>query len=202
MRTTYTRGHGLLEKQLSRLRARKADILIPDSCRNGWILDIGCGAYPFFLKSTQFNKKIGIDQQNCQHNVSGIKMLTWDISSKAGLPIKNDSFDTITMLAVLEHIEQQRLIEILNEIQRVLKPGGYFIATSPVSWTKSILFILSRINLLSKTEVDDHKFTYTLGSIKDVINNSNFNNGKKTLGYFEFGMNMWICICKPPLPEG
>lgn len=57
----FTRGKGLLESVLAGMRARKANQLIPDELRTGRILDIGCGAYPYFLSHTFFHEKAAID---------------------------------------------------------------------------------------------------------------------------------------------
>ena len=53
---------GLLENVLAKLRARQANLLIPDNCRNGRLLDIGCGETPFFLQSIEFKYKYGINK--------------------------------------------------------------------------------------------------------------------------------------------
>jgi len=57
-----TRGHGALEGYLARRRARKANQLIPSESRSGRLLDIGCGSYPYFLATTRFAEKWGVDQ--------------------------------------------------------------------------------------------------------------------------------------------
>jgi len=54
-----TRGNGLLEGCLARRRCARADALIPDELRAGRILDIGCGRYPLFLRTTAFREKVG-----------------------------------------------------------------------------------------------------------------------------------------------
>ena len=59
-----TRGKGLLEPSLARLRANRANQLIPKSLRDGRILDIGCGSYPYFLSHTSFQEKFAIDCSN------------------------------------------------------------------------------------------------------------------------------------------
>ena len=59
---TYTRGKGLLEPLLARLRTHKANQLIPKESREGRILDIGCGSYPYFLAHTAFKEKFAVDQ--------------------------------------------------------------------------------------------------------------------------------------------
>lgn len=68
----FTRGHGLLEPILSKLSARRANQLIPSQLRNGRILDIGCGSYPYFLSHTSFADKFSIDQNNPTQEPEGI----------------------------------------------------------------------------------------------------------------------------------
>ena len=48
------------------------------------------------------------------------------------LPLKNDSVDVIISDYVLEHIENVE--DFFSEVDRVLKPGGYFFARTPHSW--------------------------------------------------------------------
>ena len=52
----------MLEKFLSRARAKIANNLISAQHRKGRILDIGCGEYPHFLINIEFNEKYGIDR--------------------------------------------------------------------------------------------------------------------------------------------
>lgn len=44
---------------------------------------------------------------------------------------QNNSFDLVVAFDVLEHIHHEQLINFLNNIKRVLKSGGYFIARFP-----------------------------------------------------------------------
>ena len=62
MKVKVTRGHGLLERFLARKRACMANQLIPSHLRNGRILDIGCGSFPYFLLNTVFTEKCGLDK--------------------------------------------------------------------------------------------------------------------------------------------
>lgn len=45
-------------------------------------------------------------------------------------PFENDRFDIICAFQVIEHIPEQKLIDWLTEIKRVLKPGGKFYAST------------------------------------------------------------------------
>lgn len=60
--TRVTRGKGRLETFLARHRARMANRLIPDELRSGRIVDIGCGSYPYFLSTTRFAQRYGLDR--------------------------------------------------------------------------------------------------------------------------------------------
>ena len=60
--TPLTRGKGLLEPTLARLRTQRANNLIPRDLRAGRILDIGCGSFPYFLAHTAFEEKFAVDQ--------------------------------------------------------------------------------------------------------------------------------------------
>lgn len=67
------------------------------------------------------------------------KELDYRPSNKDGsLPFPDDSIDVMTAFDVLEHIPRQSslvsgnpFIEIMNEVHRVLKPGGILLAVTP-----------------------------------------------------------------------
>lgn len=190
MTTNFTRGSGLLEKFLSEKRAQKANEFIPNSFRDGNILDIGCGFYPHFLTSTKFKNKFGIDPAvNTQ--VKGIKLQKIDIA-KQKLPFKDNSFEVVTMLAVFEHIEKEKLTSAIKEINRVLKPEGRLIITTPSPWSDKLLHHMARLGLISSEEIHDHKSHYTQSKILDIIESSGFNKSKMKKGYFEAYLNMWF----------
>jgi ubiquinone/menaquinone biosynthesis C-methylase UbiE len=48
---------------------------------------------------------------------------------EAELPFESDSFDVVTILDVIEHVKDQD--RVLQELRRVLKPGGTLIITAP-----------------------------------------------------------------------
>ena len=47
------------------------------------------------------------------------------------LPFGDDLFDAVVMTEVLEHLDEQVRIETLEEVRRVLRPGGRLIGTVP-----------------------------------------------------------------------
>jgi predicted SAM-dependent methyltransferase len=52
-----------------------------------------------------------------------------DISDK--LPFPKDAADEVLVIDCLEHIRPAKIMRVLSEIYRVLKPGGLFIAEVP-----------------------------------------------------------------------
>mgnify|MGYP002413498416 CR=1 FL=1 len=53
--------------------------------------------------------------------------------AKRGIPFEDNTFDKLYAMDVIEHIEEyEDLIFLINEIWRVLKPGGIFEFTTPM----------------------------------------------------------------------
>src|SRR5512141_1538345 len=113
----FTRGKGLLEPLLARLRAQRANSLIPADLRAGRILDIGCGSFPYFLARTSFEQKFAVDQlpPNEQGKALNIQWHTLDLNSTPKLPFKNDFFNVITLLAVVEHLNPNSMAALFQE---------------------------------------------------------------------------------------
>jgi SAM-dependent methyltransferase len=186
-----TRGHGLLEPFLARQRARIANRLIPSHLRAGRILDIGCGSYPYFLSHTSFKEKFAIDQFPASHSISDIAWHTLDLNSQPKLPFGDGFFSVVTLLAVVEHMNPDSLVELFRECRRVIMPGGMVILTTPAAWSDRPLRLMARLGLVSKEEIDEHVFTYTLPLIGWYFGVSGFLMQNLRFGYFEFGFNLW-----------
>lgn len=196
-----TRGNGVLETFLSKQRSLMANKLISINQRKGRVLDIGSGSYPLNLINTIFNDKYAIDKfLNEDHKkideCKDINFFNFDLEKETILPFNDNYFDVVTMLAVFEHIEKDKLIPIILEIKRVLKNDGSYILTVPAYWTDKLLVILSKIGLVSKEEVEEHKDSYTHKKIFYYLNKSGFSNENIRVGYFELFMNLWVVAKK------
>lgn len=190
--TSFTRGFGLLEVFLAKKRAQKANDLITDNLRTGIILDVGCGSYPYFLLNTKFKDKYGVDPSLKITSNQDIKLEKLDIS-KISLPFKENTIDVVTMLAVFEHIDKDKLDLVLSNIYKILKQNGIFIITTPAPWADKLLHNMAKIGLISSEEIHEHKTHYQRFEINDMLKKAGFNeyNGLES-GYFELGLNMWF----------
>ncbi len=191
-----TRGKGLLEPLLARLRARKANQLIPGGLRDGRILDIGCGSFPYFLSHTYFKEKYAIDQFPAGMQGLDIHWSVLDLNQAPQIPFEEAYFDVITLLAVVEHLNPDSLVILLKDAYRSLKPGGLLIMTTPASWSDRLLHWMARVNLVSKEEIEEHVFPYTLPLLGWYLGVAGFEMTNLRFGYFELLLNMWATARK------
>ena len=193
----YTRGEGLLEGFLAKKRSAKANSLIKDFHRKGRILDIGCGSYPYFLMTVDFKEKYGVDPVLDMSKIKNGKVILKKLDvTEQKLPFADNNFDVITMLAVFEHIDENKLKFILSEIKRVLKKEGILIITTPAPWSDRVLHFMARVGLISKEEMEEHKHNYDSKAIRNILVESGFKKVKIKKGFFEIYMNMWLAAAK------
>ncbi len=194
----FTRGKGLLEPWLAHKRAQRANSLIPSELRSGSILDIGCGSYPYFLSHTVFKQKFAVDQlPPSEHGRKlDIHWYTLDLNSTPQLPFDDNFFSVISLLAVVEHLNPNSMASLFQETYRVLRPGGIVIMTTPAAWSDGLLKLMANLNLVSKEEIHEHVFAYTLPLLGWYFGRAGFEMTKVDFGYFEAMLNMWAVAKK------
>lgn len=131
------------------------------------ILELGTGAGETMIEIKKRGHQIeGIDIfPNKELLEKGYKIIKHDLNK--GLPYKNNSFDIIIALEVLEHLYNP--FEMMKEIKRVLKPNGYAIISMPNSAS-----VFSRIGQLyeKRRDVLDiywHHFQPSITSINHLV---------------------------------
>ena len=194
-----TRGKGLLEPMLADLRAQRANKLIPTELRQGRILDIGCGSFPYFLAHTAFAEKFAIDQIPLpEHTATELKIesFTLDLEIEPRLPFEDNYFESVTLLAVVEHLDPALMAKLFKEIYRVLKPEGLVILTTPAAWSDGLLKFMAQVGLVSAEEIHEHAYAYTLPLLGWYFGQAGFEMTKTKFGYFEFMLNMWATAKK------
>jgi len=192
MQNNVTRGHGFLEKFLSHKRASMANKHIPDNLRDGRILDLGCGFYPYFLSTVKFKDKFGLNSIFAQEQIEGLYLTKYEFNANSVLPFADSFFNVITMLAVAEHLEPKIVANVFKEANRILSPGGRFLITVP--WGQADLFLrfLSKIKLVSSVEIDEHKQFYSHKLLKQQLLSVDFKDSKIIVKRFELGLNLFV----------
>ncbi len=197
--TAFTRGKGLLEPTLARLRTQRANRLIPPQLRSGRILDIGCGSFPYFLAHTAFEEKFAVDQLPMPKETAArnrIEFFALNLNEEPHLPFEANYFEAVTLLAVVEHLDPDSMALLFREACRVLKPGGMVILTTPAAWSDGLLKLMARLRLVSAEEIHEHAFAYTLPLLGWHFGQAGFQMTKVKFGYFEFMLNMWATAQK------
>ena len=142
------------------------------------ICDIGCGANPVLLNYISdiiFNKPVGLDFCVENYEDKNIELRKTDLD-KLPLPVKEGEFDLITMLAVLEHLNNYD--EVIGECKRGLKDGGKLLMTTPSPLSKPILELLANLRIISKAAIDDHKQYFKKSEISDLLRKHGFTDIK------------------------
>ena len=113
------------------------------------LLDVGCGN-GFLLN--QIAERIDADLYGTDVYAQESEMWTYrraDLTK--GLPFEDDMFDLVVFGEVIEHVPDPDYL--LEQIWRVLKPGGKVIVTTPnlASWANRILLLLGIQPLFTET---------------------------------------------------
>lgn len=98
-----------------KLEATRINKVLPHI--QGELLDLGCGL-------NQLKKAYG--------SGIGVDVFAWDnvdlvVDDTASLPFSDEQFDTISIIAALNHIPNR--VEVIKECYRILKPDGKIIIT-------------------------------------------------------------------------
>ena len=182
---------GVLETLLSQLRARKAASLIPKRLTRERVLDIGCGTRGLLLGRLDFAWKCGLDRRDVPPP-TGALFVGADIGSSGSLlPFADGSFDAVTMLAVIEHIDPDRAPVLVSEARRVLRDAGVLVLTTPAGWTDPLLDAMAKVRLLSPREIEEHEQTYTRKGLTSLLVRGGFDTASIRAGHFELGVNLW-----------
>ncbi|MFZ6849237.1 class I SAM-dependent methyltransferase [Undibacterium sp. RuRC25W] len=96
----------------------------------GAVLDVGCGSSPYrFLFSAQHTSYTGLDIVDAEKfDYRNSDIVAFDGTH---IPFPDASFDAVLCTEVLEHVQHYQTL--VDEIHRVLKPGGHLIVTVPWS---------------------------------------------------------------------
>ena len=183
----------ILEPLLRRMRLRQ---VLPylrrhPNCR---LLDIGCGWEARLLRTVEpyIAEGIGVDFK--APRIDEPRLKTYEMTLADRLPFEDASFDFITMLAVMEHLENDE--QILRECVRLLKRGGGVLITVPSRYAKPVLEFLSyRVGIINPDEIRDHKRYYNRADLLGLVDRVGGLTVEKHR-YFQLVFNNFLSLTK------
>jgi len=176
-------------------KGSRVDVALKLLDKGDRLLDIGCGdgTLGYFAKN-KYEEVYGVDISEKALKIAekrGIIIRRVNLNEEK-LPFKNDYFDAITCLDVIEHVFEPR--ELVKEISRVLKISGVLIISAPNIRYLPHLFSLIVNGRFPKTSDDTehwdggHLHYFTFKDIEDVFKECGF---KIIMKKGVFGRNMF-----------
>ena len=182
----------ILEPLLRKMRIRQVIPTIrqyPDCA----LLDVGCGWEARLLQTLEPEIGSGTGIDRVAPDITRQKIKTIQVDLEGAFPFKDDAFDVVTMLAVLEHLNQPVLT--LREIRRVLKPAGALVITVPSHAAKPVLeFLAFRLKIVSAEQIADHKKYWNRADLKNAAMEVGLT--MKVHRYFQLGFNNFAVLIK------
>jgi SAM-dependent methyltransferase len=133
------------------------------------VLDLGCGTGTMLAHLRRFGEVQGVDAD--ERAVKFCRSRGEDrvqLLRARTLPFPDHTFDLVTALDVLEHIEDDQ--GALREVARVLRPGGTLLATVPAyGWMWG-----------AQDEISHHFRRYTAGQLEKLICRARFETERLT----------------------
>jgi glycosyltransferase involved in cell wall biosynthesis/SAM-dependent methyltransferase len=143
------------------------------------VLDIGAGTGSHtFIAAECCQDVVGIEydpknlttciRRRDERGLKNVEFLNGNAEER--LPFEDQHFDVVMLLDVLEHLNQRDAA--LQEVRRVLKPGGRLLVAIPnrqTSWKRALL----RAGLFPYSD-RDHKIEYSQAEITDELTRNGF----------------------------
>jgi SAM-dependent methyltransferase len=143
------------------------------SRRDGDILDIGCGAGNMIHHLSRYGHVKGVEVD--ARPVAMAQARGYDVrqgDATRGIPFPDASFDLVTALDVIEHVDEDEAI--LHEACRVLRPKGTLAISTPAfQWLWSYNDVLN-----------GHKHRYTSHELRERVERAGLRIRRLTFGFF------------------
>ena len=100
----------------------------PASCET--VVDLGCG-YGDFINQAGAPNRIGIDSRDCSSHLADGVSFVHARAADALAEMAEGSVDLVMASNLLEHLDWEAVGSLLDEITRVLRPGGRLMLLQP-----------------------------------------------------------------------
>ncbi|MEH2063778.1 MAG: methyltransferase domain-containing protein [Nostoc sp.] len=115
------------------------------------VLDLCCGSgqtTEFLVKSSQNVTGLDASPKSLQRARQNVPLASYVEAFAEDMPFADNLFDVVHTSVALHEMQPQQLRKIINEVYRVLKPGGVFTLvdfhapTNPIFWPGVSVFLL------------------------------------------------------------
>ena len=150
-------------------------LIIPNpKFQNFKILDVGCGTGANLEMLANFGESEGVDVSDDALEFCKLKGLKAHKGLAEKLPFADESFDIVTALDVVEHLDDD--VAGLREMNRVLKTGG-----------KTLIFVPAFMWLWGvQDDISNHRIRYTKKQIVERLQSAGFEIERATYANWTF----------------
>ncbi len=165
----------------------------------GETLDIGCGPHNVFVDQWLAGNGKGVDV----HLYDGLEAS--HIADMTDLPLSDSAFDTVTMIATINHIPAPEREQQLAEAFRVLRSGGNIVVTQPNPVAGYLVHKLVHFysdlgthdSMDHERGMEDEEDLYMRDrQIRALLTGAGFTNLRKTYFWSQWGLNHLISADK------
>ncbi len=144
-------------------------------------LDIGCGSGTFIsLLDNKFVAGIDISDKQIKYakKIYGSKQKKF-YSYKKTIPFKPKTFDSVSLVELIEHLNDNQIDNLMKQIHIVLKKEGKIYITTPnyFSLWPILEYFVNRISSISYE--DQHINKFNLFRLNKIVDNKKFKVKKK-----------------------
>lgn len=182
--------------------ARTLSVLMDQSPVKGKLLEIGTSSIvPIILELVAPRLEVHVTEYDLTKNASGTKTIKMGDNIRkvpayrvnletTPLPVEDETFDYILCSEVIEHMEQDPMF-MLSELNRVLKPGGLMLLTTPnIASSRGLSNMLKGLDPYFYMQyrlsgsMDRHNYEYTVYSLSKVLQAAGFDGSAWTENIF------------------
>ncbi len=169
---------------------------------NARFADLGCGFHATFARAQlqRASSALLIDVALAEDLKRHPKVTAVEGSLLEVLPsVEQGAFDIVLCLSVLEHLWEPQ--EALNEVRRILAPGGVAILNVPSWLGKTFLELAAfRLGVSPADEMDEHKAYYAPRDLWPMLVRAGFKPSLIRCYRHKFGLNT-SAVCRAPKKE-
>lgn len=141
------------------------------------LLDYGCGDGTFLAQVVDlFPRAVGADidprqNQDCRERFAEFREITFRLIDDLEYPEHSGAYDVVTCMEVLEHCVPDRTERVINDLRRLVAPGGIALISVPIEIGPTLIGKEILRSLAGWRSIGDYKFKekYTAAELATML---------------------------------